>query len=143
MIVPDANLLIYAHDSTSPNHGKAKEWWENALSGREPVWIPFVVALAFVRLTTHPALNENPMTAAMAPERVESWEKAPVVRFLSGSSATLRLAWEFLEAAEAGGNLTTDAMIAAHAAEIGGIVYSNDRDFDRFSKIRWRNPLTA
>lgn len=141
MIIPDANLLIYAHDETSPNHLKARAWWESTLSGREPVGIPFVVALAFVRLVTHPALNENPMTVAMARERVESWEKVPVVRLLPGSPSTLRLAWEFLESAEAGGNLTTGAMIAAHAAEIGGTVFSNDRDFARFPKVRWKNPL--
>jgi uncharacterized protein len=141
MILPDVNLLIYAHDETSPFHEKARLWWESALSGREPIGIPVVVALAFVRLVTHPTINQNPMTVAMARERVESWEKVPIVSLLSGSALTLRLVWEFLEAAEAGGNLTTDAMIAAHASERGGTVYSNDRDFDRFPKIRWINPL--
>lgn len=141
MIIPDANLLIYAHDKTSPHHAKACRWWEAVLSGREPVGIPVVVALAFVRLVTHPTINENPMTIGMARERVESWEKVSLVSILMGSASTLRLAWQFLEAAEAGGNLTTDAMIAAHASEMGATVYSNDRDFARFPKIRWINPL--
>ncbi len=141
MIIPDANLLIYAHDELSPHHDKARRWWEASLSGCDPVGIPVVVALAFMRLVTHPALNENPMTVAMARERLESWSQVSVVSILAGSSSTLRLAWQFLEAAEAGGNLTTDAMIAAHASEMGGTVYSNDRDFARFSKIRWINPL--
>ena len=142
MIIPDANLLIYAHDETAPKHAQARAWWESVLSGREPVGIPFVVALAFVRLVTHPALNENPMTVTMARACVESWERVPVVRLLPGSPSTLHLAWTLLESAEAGGNLTTDAMIAAHAAETGGMVFSNDRDFDRFPKIRWKNPLS-
>jgi hypothetical protein len=33
MIVPDANLLLYAYDKTSPFHTKAKHWWEQCLSG--------------------------------------------------------------------------------------------------------------
>ena len=37
MIIPDANLLIYAHDETSPWHGQARAWWEATLSGTEPV----------------------------------------------------------------------------------------------------------
>jgi toxin-antitoxin system PIN domain toxin len=141
VIIPDANLVIYAHDQSSTHHLKAKHWWEGALSGREPVVIPFVVVTAFMRLVTHPTLNENPMSVAMARESIESWEKVPVVRFVSGTPDTLRLAWDLLEEAEAGGNLTTDAVIAAHSIESGGTVYSNDRDFGRFEKLRWINPL--
>lgn len=124
-----------------PFHARARNWWESILSGREPVGIPFIVILAFMRLTTHAALNENPMSVAMARERVESWEDVPIVRFLSSSPATLRLAWDLLQTAKGGGNLATDAMIAAHAAEIGATVFSNDRDFDRFPSIRRKNPL--
>ena len=32
-------------------------------------------------------------------------------------------------------------MIAALASEHGGVVYSNDRDFERFPDLVWRNPL--
>jgi len=46
-----------------------------------------------------------------------------------------------LEAADIGGNLSTDAPIATTAEEHGGIVYSNDRDFDRFPGIKWINPI--
>ncbi len=38
-------------------------------------------------------------------------------------------------------NLSTDALIAAHALEHGGVVCSNDRDFGRFKGLRWINPL--
>ncbi len=141
MIVPDINLLIYAHDKTSSHHSSARKWWEATLSDREPVGIPFVVLLGFMRLVTHPALNENPMSVPMARQRIESWEQVPVVQFMSGTPSTLRRAWQLLEEAESGGNLTTDALIAAHALESGGTVYSNDRDFDRFPKLKWKNPL--
>ena len=59
MIVPDANLLIYAYSSTSPSHRAARRWWEDALSGHEPVGIPWIVVLAFVRLISHPTLLER------------------------------------------------------------------------------------
>jgi predicted nucleic acid-binding protein len=42
-----------------------------------------------------------------------------------------------------GGNLTTDALIAAHAIENAATLFSNDRDFDRFSGLKWTNPLAA
>jgi hypothetical protein len=141
MIIPDANLLIYAHDSLSAHHKEARVWWEGVLSGQEAVMIPLVVVMAFMRLVTHPSLIENPLSVVLARESIESWEEVPVVRFISATTDTLRLAWDLLEVAEAGGNLTTDALIAAHALELGGTVYSNDRDFDRFEKLKWKNPL--
>ena len=36
MIIPDSNVLIYAHDEASQWHDKARAWWEGALSGVEP-----------------------------------------------------------------------------------------------------------
>ena len=56
MIVPDANLLIFAYDTTSPHHARARTWWEGALSADEPIGIPWVVlrrlTLMSVRLKT-------------------------------------------------------------------------------------------
>ena|SRR5215510_87548 len=73
MIVPDANLLIYAYDSTSPSHRAARRWWEDALSGSEPVGIPWIVVLAFVRLISHPTLLEHPLTVREAEGCVRQW----------------------------------------------------------------------
>ena len=141
MIVPDVNLLIYAYDETSPHHATAREWWEGALSGTEPVAIPWVVVLAFVRLMTHPSLAENPMTVEQTRSVVTEWLALGHVRLLSPSSATIDLFFRLLVGAGTGGNLCTDAMIAATAMEYGGRVYSNDRDFGRFADLEWRNPL--
>lgn len=141
MIIPDVNILIYAHDSSSPPHRSARGWWEAALSGNEPVGIPVVVLMAFVRLMTHSTLSQNPMTVAQARERVEAWLEQPNCRVLPVSDRTVALFLELLSEVGQGGNLCTDAMIAASAKEYGGTVYSSDRDFDRFSGLRWSNPL--
>ena len=37
MKIIDLNLLIYAINQDAPNHEKAKEWWENCLSGTETI----------------------------------------------------------------------------------------------------------
>ena len=142
MIAPDVNLLIYAYDETSPFHGRARTWWETVLSEVEPVGIPWIVILAFVRLTTHPTLSENPMTVAQAREAVDAWVNLGHVRVLTTTPRTLQLFFELLEPVGTGGNLCTDAMIAALASEHGGCVYSNDADFGRFANVVWRNPLS-
>jgi predicted nucleic acid-binding protein len=33
MILPDANLLLYAYDQSSPFHARAKAWCERIMSG--------------------------------------------------------------------------------------------------------------
>jgi len=141
VIVPDTNLLIYAYDSTAPAHRRARTWWESALSGQEPVGVPWVVILAFVRLMTHPTLSENPMSADQARERVEEWLRCDHVRLLSPEATTFDRFFDLLTAAGTAGNLCTDALIAALAEEHGGTVYSNDADFGRFPGVAWQNPL--
>ena len=141
MIIPDANLLIYAYDSTLPAHKKAKAWWELTLNQSEPVGIPWVVVLAFVRLMTHPRVTTNPLTITQARQYVQQWFEAAHVRLLYPSENTLRQFFDLLEAVELGGNLSTDALIAAHALENSAAIHSNDIDFKRFSGLKLVNPL--
>ena len=141
MIVPDANMLIYAYDTTSPFHKRARSWWEDVLSGIEPVGVPWIVILAFVRIMTHPTLSANPMTVSQARESVESWLAMSHVRVLVTTPGTIDLFFDLLTAVGTGGNLSTDAMIAALAGEHGGCIFSNDSDFARFANTAWRNPL--
>jgi hypothetical protein len=42
-----------------------------------------------------------------------------------------------------GGNLTSDAHLAALAIEHGAELCSLDSDFARFPGLNWRNPLAA
>ena len=48
MIIPDINLLLYAHDSSSPSHAKAAGWWRSRLSGTEPVGLLDVVTFGLL-----------------------------------------------------------------------------------------------
>ena len=42
---------------------------------------------------------------------------------------------------QAGGDLVTDAHLAALTLEHGGVLHTTDRDFARFPDLRWINPL--
>lgn len=141
MIIPDANLLIYAYDTKSPHHLKSKKWWENTLSGETQVGIPLVVVMAYTRILTHPTIALNPLTITQVRKRIRVWFDCSHVRLLSSTPQTMENFFDLLEVANSGGNLTTDAMIAALALENSGVIYINDHDFSRFSGIRWKNPL--
>ena len=141
MIVPDANLLVRAYDEFCPEHLKARRWWEEALSGSEPIGLPWVVILAFTRLVTHPQICENPVAVAEVRRVVTGWTARPHLRIIQLSHDALGTFFDLLDEAGMGGNLSTDALIALHAREHSATIYSNDRDFDRFPGIKWVNPL--
>jgi toxin-antitoxin system PIN domain toxin len=141
MIVPDANILIYAHDEASPSHSRARSWWEGALSRAEPVGLPWVVVLAVTRLLTHPGICESPLSPAQVRNLVEGWLAFPHVRIIHLSEQALSRFFDLLEEAGTGGNLSTDALIALHCLEHSATVVSNDRDFDRFAGVKRLNPL--
>ncbi len=143
MIVPDANLLLYAYDQSNPFHEAAATWWSRLLSGSEPVGLCSVVLFAFVRLGTSNRVFARPMTIQCAAGHVRSWLKRSVVEHLSMDDATAITALRLLENAGAGGNLTTDAQIAAVALRHRATVHTADSDFARFPDLRWGNPLLA
>lgn len=141
MILPDANLLIYAHDASVPEHAKARAWWEAVLSDTEPVGVPRVVLLAFTRLMTHPQICREPLSVEEVRKVVELWLDCPQVGILQVPDRAVPAFFDLLAEAGMGGNLTTDALIALHAKEHSATIYSNDRDFDRFRGIKRVNPL--
>ena len=141
MIIPDANLLIYAHDESCPQHRKALDWWQRTLTGSETVGIPWIVMLAFTRLLTSPQICLNPLTTEQVREIVGSWLSGPNVRMIQVSQRAVGIFFDLLGEAGMGGNLCTDALIALHAREHSATIYSNDRDFDRFPGVKWVNPL--
>jgi predicted nucleic acid-binding protein len=54
VIIPDINLLLYAHVSAVPEHERARAWWEALLNGSREVGIAAPVLFGFVRLATNP-----------------------------------------------------------------------------------------
>jgi toxin-antitoxin system PIN domain toxin len=141
VILVDANLLIYALDSDSPHHERARPWLERTLSDTAPVGLPWIVVHAFVRLTTRPGIMRRPLPLAAALAYVDSWLQQPCVEAVGPGEHHWPILRSLLEATGAAGNLTSDAHIAALALERGASVYSADHDFARFPGIKHVNPL--
>lgn len=142
MILPDVNLLVYAHDTRSREHEPARAWLEGVLSGDEPVALAWVVLLGFVRLTTNPRAVADPLPVDGVLRRVDALLAQPQVRIVHPGHRHGELLFGFLRALGAAGNLTTDAHLAALAVEHGCTLYSTDADFARFPGLDWQNPLS-
>ncbi len=141
MIVPDLNLLLYAYNDGAPLHARALRWWEDLLNGNEPLGIPLLVAVGFIRLSTKPNVLSRPFSTDGAIDTVEGWFGLPHVAPLNPGAEHLTLLRRVLAAAGVGGDLVTDAHLAALALEHEAEVHTNDSDFGRFPGLRWRNPL--
>ena len=141
MIILDVNILIYAVNRDAKLHSRAKSWLEAALSGTETIGIPWIVILAFVRLTTRPGLFRNPMPMDAAFDVLESWLEQPPVIIVDPGPRHRTILRGLLAAIGSGGNLTSDAHLAALALENRAELCSFDQDFLRFPDLKWRNPL--
>lgn len=137
----DANLLLYAVDSTSPHHRVAARWLESTLAGSRRVAIPWQTIGAFVRISTHPRITTEPLTGPQASEFVADWLALDNVWIPSTTERTATILGDIIRETHATGNLITDAQLAALAIEHGLAVYSADSDFARFDAVRWENPL--
>ena len=143
MIIIDANLLIYAVNEDAPVHRQAKEWLERTLSGNETVGLPWNVLLAFLRVTTRPGLFRRPLPVEDAMDLVASWIERETVTLIHPGAKHYQILRGLLVELGTGGNLTSDAHVAAIAIEHGATLCSMDGDFARFPSLHWRNPLTA
>lgn len=141
MRVPDVNLLLYAVDETSPRFAIAHDWVEQLFAGSETVGLAWAVALAFVRLTTNPRVVAEPFTADEALDVVDGWLARPNVVVINPTDRHAAILRELLAPLGAGGNLTSDAHLAALAIEHRAELCSSDADFSRFTGLRWADPL--
>jgi|SRR3954463_13334177 toxin-antitoxin system PIN domain toxin len=141
MIVPDTNLLLYAHDELSPDHSKARAWWSCCLGGEEQIRLPTIVIFGFIRISTNPRLFVTPFSPAQAVAAVRAWLIHPVVSIVEESYRDR--VFSLIEAVGAKGNLVSDAQVAAVAIEENATLHTADVDFHRFPNLRVLNPLTA
>lgn len=141
MIFVDANILLYAEDQTSPFHQKIVAWWDEKLSGTDPVCLSWPVILAFIRISTNHRIFKSPLSIKEATEKVNSWLAQPPVRIVETTSQHWAILQNLLEKGQAKAGLATDAHLAALAIENGCTLYSTDNDFSRFTELSWKNPL--
>jgi hypothetical protein len=141
MILPDLNLLIYAHNEASPHHDALRAWWGALYADDVPVGVPWAVSMGFVRLVTHPSVMTDPLPALDAVAIVEGWYAQSNVEVLEPGPRHVRILRQLFHATGVAGRLTTDTHLAAIAIEHQAELHSNDADFGRFPGLRWHNPV--
>jgi predicted nucleic acid-binding protein len=90
MILLDANLLLFAYDTSSPFHKQAKTWLEGLFSSGEPVGLCWYTIQAFMRISTNPRAFQYPLSITEALDIVAEWLE-PVTGLLTLQIMILRM----------------------------------------------------
>jgi uncharacterized protein len=141
VVLPDVNVLLYAHRQDSTHHDAGRAWIEAMVASDQAYGVSEMVMSAFVRIVTHPRIFEPPSSIVQAlafVSEVTSPEHA--VRLAPGPRH-----WEIFarlcRESAAKGNLVSDAYFAALAIEWGAEWISTDGDYARFRGLTWRRPF--
>jgi hypothetical protein len=72
VILVDANLLVFAHVASLPQHAAAQVWLDGPLNGPTRVGLPWPSLLGFVRLVSNPRVFQRAEPVAEAWRVVEA-----------------------------------------------------------------------
>jgi len=59
LILPDVNVLVYAHREDAPDHERYRTWLEGVLNSEAPYGISDLVLSGFLRAVTHPLFGPS------------------------------------------------------------------------------------
>jgi uncharacterized protein len=140
-VIVDANLLIYARNSSDPRHAAARDVLEQALNGPQRIGLAWQSLSAFVRIATHPRVFPTPLSPQAAADQVAEWLDAPAAWTPVPGPGHAPIFLSLVRDLRLTGPLVSDASLAALALEHGTGVWSTDADFARFPGLRWVDPL--
>lgn len=143
MILVDANILLYAHVGSYPQHAKASAWLDEKLNGQARVGLPWISLLAFARILTNPRVFARNTTVPEAWEQIDDWLNCETVWIPQPTERHAAVLGSLIRLPGMSGALVSDAHLAAMAIEHGLTLCSSDGDFARFPGLRWHNPLLS
>jgi hypothetical protein len=144
MLLPDVNVLVYAHRSDStPEHARYARWLTDLATGPEPFALSVLALSGFVRIVTNVRIFRPASTLDEAFSFIEQLVRRPTARVVAPGIQHLAIFRRLCELSGATGKLAGDAQHAAVAVEHGCTLATTDSDFDRFPGVRWQHPLRS
>ena len=143
MILPDINVLIYAHREDSPEHEAYAQWLRELVAGSEPFALSSHTLAGFLRIATHRKIFDPPTPMDVALRFCRQLVERPRAVWIQPGRDHWRILQETIETSGIAGALVSDAYLAALALEHGAELATTDGDFARFPKLRWHHPLAS
>jgi toxin-antitoxin system PIN domain toxin len=139
----DVNVLLYASDRSSDRHLRARRFVEACAAGPEILCLTWPTLMSYLRIATHPRIFTAPLSPHEALGNVSALIKLPHVRAISELDGFIDAYKHVTDETSVRGNLVPDAHVAAILFQHGvRTLYSNDRDFRKFSSLELRDPFS-
>ena len=141
MVLPDVNILIYAHRKDTAQHDAARRWVEAMIRSDRAYGMSELVVSAFIRIVTHPRVFTTPSPLAAALAFADDVMAPPHAVRIAPGPRHWAIFTELCRGSNAKGNLIADAYLAALAIESGCEWVSTDGDYARFPDLVWTRPF--
>lgn len=140
----DVNILVYAADETSSHHARARALLEHIATSSSITYLFWPVLLGYMRIVTHPAIVDAPLSPEAALADIDDLIGRPQV-VVAGEGGRFWASFKTVaRAVQPRGALVPDAHLVALMRENGvAHVWTNDRDFRKFDDISVLNPFDA
>ena len=135
MLMPDVNVLIYAHRADAPFHQPYHQWWNALVNLPRPFAISTQVALGFVRIVTQPNMPGGPTPLVGALAFIDDILARNNCRLIHPEADHWTLTAQLCRDSKATGKLVADAQHAAIAISAGCTWVTRDKDFSRFENL--------
>jgi uncharacterized protein len=145
MFVVDTNILLYAVNREAPEHDVARAAVERYRQGTGLWFLTWGVVYEFLRVSTHRAVFDRPLSIADAWSWIAAVRAAPGCRILAETERHPEVIGELAARhPRLAGNPVHDLHTAALMLEHGIFeVRTADTDFHQFPFLRVVNPLMA
>jgi toxin-antitoxin system PIN domain toxin len=141
MILPDVNVLVYAHREDAPGHVAYRNWLEELINSDQAYGFSELVLSGFLRVVTHPRIFNPPSDLTVAFSFISIIRSQPNAVLIAPGPRHWEIFKNLCQSANTKGNLIPDAYLAALAIESGSEWITTDRDYSRFTGLKWRQPL--
>ncbi len=142
MIAVDTNILVYAHRGESPFHNHAAQAIK-ALAEAPLHWaIPWPCVHEFIAVVTNGKFIANASDMRQVFAQLYAWQESGHLIFLGEGLHHLETLSELAIINKLRAGQIHDARIAAICLQHGvSELWTADRDFSRFPKLKTKNPL--
>ncbi|MFN8572043.1 MAG: TA system VapC family ribonuclease toxin [Gemmatimonadaceae bacterium] len=145
MFVVDTNVLVYAADTSAPEHERCLALIERWRATSAAWFLTWGICYEFLRVVTHPRVLRRPWTSRSAHEFLEGVAAAPGLTMLVPTDRHAAVLRELVESTPGlAGNLWHDVETASLMREHGiRRICTRDTDFHRFSFVEPIDPMMA
>lgn len=141
MLMPDVNVLVYAHRPDEATHVPYKRWLEDLVNRAEPFAMSVLVAVGFVRIVTNPKIYSSPTPLPNALATIDHIVAHPRCRIVVPGVDHWARVSALCRVTNSRAKLVADAQHAALAIGEGCTWVTRDEDFSRFEPhgLRWQH----